>query len=347
MNKDWFLVGTTLLSGFCLATGCSLVNAPSEIKPNGDTGGAGGASSSSSASATSSSSSSSGMGGAGGGLVCTPGSQLPCYEGPAMTSGVGTCREGAITCAMDGSGYGACEGQVLPAMMDSCGTPLFDENCDGMLNEGCPPEQVAILAALPPGYADDIRNQLVAVGGFMTVNVIDVAAGTPALPDLQAYQSVLVVTDKVLSNPVALGDVLATYYDLGGRVVLAMFATTGAGTTILGKFGDPTGPYMLMAPSMAASAPADDGLGMVVEPQNPIMQGVKDFSYVMAIKSTAPVINNGTIVAKWLSGAPLIVRGTAMGHNRVDVNLYPPQVQNGMAVWSGDVAVILRNALLY
>ncbi len=348
MNKDWFLVGTTLLSGFCLATGCSLVNAPSEIKPNGDTGGAGGTSSSSSASSTSSSSSSSsGMGGSGGGLVCTPGSQLPCYEGPAMTSGVGTCREGTITCAMDGSGYGMCEGQVLPAMTDSCGTPLFDENCDGMLNEGCPPEQLAILAALPPGYADDIRSQLMVGGAFTTINIFDVSVGTPTLMELQAHQSVLVVSDKVLSNPVALGDVVADYYDLGGRVVLALFSTVGAGTRIQGRFGDPGGEYMITDPAGALDMPVDDGLGMVLEPQNPLMKAVTSFSYVMASKSTAQPINSGTIVARWLKGAPLVIRGTAKGRNRVDVNLYPPKVQNGMAVWSGDVAEILRNALLY
>jgi hypothetical protein len=52
-------------------------------------------------------------------------------------------------------------------------------------------------------------------------------------------------------------------------------------------------------------------------------------------------------VAEWLSGLPLIVRGTVLGRNRVDVNFYPPQVQAGMAVWAGDGAAILRNAVLF
>ncbi len=280
-------------------------------------------------------------------MLCQPGSQAPCYDGPPMTDGVGNCHAGMMTCAADGMAYGPCDGQVLPEMMENCLTPLFDENCDGAANEGCPPEQTAILAALPPGYADDIRNQLMLTGVFMTVNIIDVGAGTPTLTDLQPYQSVLVVTDKVLSNPVALGDIVADYYDGGGRVVLALFSTVGSGTRIQGRFGDPAGEYMITDPAGILDAPVDDGLGMVLEPQNPLMKAVTSFSYVMASRSQATPINSGKVVAQWLKGPPLVIRGTAKGRNRVDVNLYPPQVQNGMTVWMGDVGVILRNALLY
>lgn len=280
-------------------------------------------------------------------MLCQPGSQAPCYDGPPMTDGVGNCHAGMMTCAADGMAYGPCDGQVLPEMMENCQTPLFDENCDGAANEGCPPEQTAILAALPPGYADDIRNQLILTGVFMTVNIIDVSAVTPTLPDLQPYQSVLVVTDKVLSNPVALGDIVADYYDGGGRVVLALFSTVGSGTRIQGRFGDPAGDYMITDPAAVLDAPVDDGLGMVLEPQNPLMKAVTSFSYVMASRSQATPINSGTVVAQWLKGPPLVIRGTAKGRNRVDVNLYPPKVQNGGTVWMGDVSVILRNALLY
>jgi len=60
---------------------------------------------------------------------CEPGSTLSCYTGPAGTAGVGTCMAGESTCTMDGSGYGECEGQVLPAF-DDCSTNA-DEDCDG------------------------------------------------------------------------------------------------------------------------------------------------------------------------------------------------------------------------
>lgn len=280
-------------------------------------------------------------------MLCQPGSQAACYEGPPMTDGVGNCHAGTMTCTPDGMAYGPCDGQVVPEPAENCQTPFFDENCDGGANEGCPPEQVAILAALPPGYAEDIRNQLLLTGAFMTVNILDVSAGTPTLMDLQPFQSALVVTDKVLSNPVVLGDVLADYYDGGGRVVLALHSTVGVGTRVEGKFGDPAGEYAITDPAGGLDMPLDDGFGMAIEPQNPLMKAVTSFSYVMSRKSTGKPINTGIIVAQWLNGAPLVIRGTAKGRNRVDVNLYPLQVQNGMSVWMGDVGVILRNALLY
>ncbi len=70
--------------------------------------------------------------------VCTPLSTESCYTGPAGTQGVGACKAGTKTCAEDGSGFGACIGQVLPAP-ETCNTP-DDDDCDGKVNEegaGC------------------------------------------------------------------------------------------------------------------------------------------------------------------------------------------------------------------
>jgi len=67
--------------------------------------------------------------------VCTPGSQTNCYSGPANTNGVGACHGGAQVCAADGSGYGPCTGEVLPAA-DACGDGV-DNNCDGQTDETC------------------------------------------------------------------------------------------------------------------------------------------------------------------------------------------------------------------
>jgi hypothetical protein len=78
-------------------------------------------------------------GGAGGGSPgCTPGEVADCYTGPAGTEGVGACKAGKKTCAPDGAGFGACEGEVLPAP-ETCLAP-GDEDCDGQTNEegaGC------------------------------------------------------------------------------------------------------------------------------------------------------------------------------------------------------------------
>lgn len=58
---------------------------------------------------------------------CLPGTKRACYEGPAGTEGIGICAGGVATCLEDGSGYGSCEGQTMPAA-DDCATPA-DESC--------------------------------------------------------------------------------------------------------------------------------------------------------------------------------------------------------------------------
>ncbi len=65
----------------------------------------------------------------GGGTLCTPGATKACYTGPAGTENVGLCHGGNSTCAADGSAWGACEGQVVPAA-ENCATSQ-DEDCDG------------------------------------------------------------------------------------------------------------------------------------------------------------------------------------------------------------------------
>ncbi|AKT37635.1 LamG-like jellyroll fold domain-containing protein [Chondromyces crocatus] len=75
----------------------------------------------------------SGQGGsAGGGLggpSCTPGAVIACYSGPPETIGVGICTWGQATCHPDGSGYGPCEGEVLPR--EEVPGDAVDDDCDG------------------------------------------------------------------------------------------------------------------------------------------------------------------------------------------------------------------------
>jgi hypothetical protein len=61
---------------------------------------------------------------------------IACYDGPPGTEDVGACVGGVRTCANDGSSYGDCIGQVLPAPAEDCSTP-DDDDCDGMANEDC------------------------------------------------------------------------------------------------------------------------------------------------------------------------------------------------------------------
>ena len=68
-------------------------------------------------------------------VTCEAGTTASCYSGPDGTEGVGLCAAGTQVCNADGTGFGACEGEVLPGVED-CATPE-DEDCDG-LTPPCP-----------------------------------------------------------------------------------------------------------------------------------------------------------------------------------------------------------------
>ncbi|WP_441288667.1 nucleotide-binding protein [Sorangium sp. KYC3313] len=63
------------------------------------------------------------------GCVCAPGAQEACYTGPEGTRDVGRCAAGTRACNAEGTSWGPCMGEVLPAF-DACDTP-DDEDCDG------------------------------------------------------------------------------------------------------------------------------------------------------------------------------------------------------------------------
>jgi len=78
-----------------------------------------------------------GSGGSGGmAQVCEPGTTTSCYSGTPGTEDIGVCRAGTKTCVPDGTGYDACEGEIVPST-EICTTPE-DEACDGPNPVECP-----------------------------------------------------------------------------------------------------------------------------------------------------------------------------------------------------------------
>jgi streptogramin lyase len=62
--------------------------------------------------------------------TCTDGERRPCYTGDPRTRGIGECRAGTEACD-DGAWAGACDGEVLPAADEPCGSTK-DLDCDGL-----------------------------------------------------------------------------------------------------------------------------------------------------------------------------------------------------------------------
>ena len=65
---------------------------------------------------------------------CVPGEKVGCYTGPENTQNVGVCKGGLQTCNAQGTGYGSCQGEVLPGPIDLCANAL-DDNCNGAVDE--------------------------------------------------------------------------------------------------------------------------------------------------------------------------------------------------------------------
>ncbi|MDI1443332.1 hypothetical protein [Polyangium sp. 6x1] len=93
-----------------------------------------------------------GVVGDGPGCLCTPGTTMPCYTGPAGTQNAGICKGGTATCAADGLSYGACLGQVLP-QAETCNAQ--DDDCDTFIDDGancaCAPNSTKACYTGPMG----------------------------------------------------------------------------------------------------------------------------------------------------------------------------------------------------
>jgi hypothetical protein len=183
---------TTRRSGgllFCLLVGlsaCSQVLRLDEFE-DAEVPGAGGASSASTATSGTTSATTAGAGGgtggdggSGGESACRAGDTVACYEGPVGTADIGMCKSGVQTCFPDGTGFGACEGQVLPSPQpESCSSPS-DQDCIA----NCEEYQWAYLVGGGAG-AQAFANSVGVDGAGNTFGVVSMLA--PVTLDGQTY----------------------------------------------------------------------------------------------------------------------------------------------------------------
>lgn len=82
---------------------------------------------------------------------------------------------------------------------------------------------------------DDPAYRAAIAAFYGTVDYFDTRAGTPSLALLQTYDAVSTWTNSPHANNVALGNVLADYVDVGGRVILSVFSTYTNGYYLAGR----------------------------------------------------------------------------------------------------------------
>ncbi len=191
------------------------------------------------------------------GCSCTPGATQPCYSGPAGTEGVGVCKGGAQTCLPDGSGFGACAGEVLPSVED-CATPANEDclagpDCGGQIwakKFGAAGDQQTNAIARDPqnnalvtgrfaGSFTIGATTLTSAGGYDAFVAKLDSTGAPLwalrFGDAAIYQEGFDITSD------AQGDVLVTGYFEGTLNIGGVMLTSAGGTDAFLAKLDPSG----------------------------------------------------------------------------------------------------------
>ena len=192
----------------------------------------------------------------------------------------------------------------------------------------------------------DVQWKLMNTYSFSAVDSFDADVSTPTMDILSAYDSVLVFTYNGgnFNSPDFLGDILAAYHDRGGGVVVAYGANCGRGLSR--AYAAISNGYALLDYSGGCSD-GGDGLENFSEPSSPLLAGICCLEAVWAGRSSGQPVPGVFTVAKWRSGAPLVLRGVRNNRTLVELNFSPPSITGQSDSWIGDWAALMRNALKY
>lgn len=214
------------------------------------------------------------------------------------------------------------------------------KNDDGCCPSGCFPGndsdcQPKVIVVSWDAALVSVKNALVATGKFGVVDTFNAQNATPTLADLQGHAAALVYANVGWTDPIALGDVLADYFDAGGRVVMANGADCADSFRVRGRFE--TDGYHLLQEGGVNPNPDDS---TAVETQSPLLVGAETFT--AAIHCVGAPVAGAVVVAHYAGGDASVVRGKVGARNRVDVNVYP-----GLDWQKPAVVTLMTNALLY
>jgi hypothetical protein len=190
------------------------------------------------------------------------------------------------------------------------------------------PQRVLLLHS---DFSDAVEVALKQTGQFAEVSRFRADQGIPTLQLLKAYDAVLVWSVMHFYDAISLGDVLADYWDEGGRVVLAQFSMTNSSqfetsrstTRLQGRFGTPEKGYLLLTP--LDRDPACERAVLYLSAaarQDSLLSGVGEVGGTGCLDDFV-VINGAEVVASWSNGYPLLVRRTRGGRCIVALNAVP------------------------
>lgn len=193
---------------------------------------------------------------------------------------------------------------------------------------------IGILIADEAGSEQEVADYLLASGHVSTADFIDARYSTPTLPDIQGYDVIITWKNYYYADPVALGDLLADYVDLGMGVVALEFVFFD-NAPLEGRFMAEHCPF-----SLGNNTYVDVSLG-TYDTDHPLMadvSAVTDF-YVCDVGLT----DHGTCVAWWDNDWPFVAynhdNNRVVGINGYVGGVYP--------LWTGDMLQVVLNSVLY
>jgi hypothetical protein len=241
--------------------------------------------------------------------------------------------------------------------------------------------RVALLGqARTPAHHENVRDSIMCAGRGLgparpggrqalevaRVDIFDLATGLPTLPDLEGYDALFVYNEQAFPDPVATGDLVASWIEQGGGVVLAGNAFA-AGSGLEGRFqlqgmspfenqgtaDQPGGNLGFHVPNPANRWEAGPTVGHLG------VYGVNVFDAGTASYRVSGLVPRDVAeaVAYWdpplsIPPNPLLVtlEPPVARHGRVvALNLFPPNTQVDPDSWDAatDGGRLLSNALLY
>lgn len=193
---------------------------------------------------------------------------------------------------------------------------------------------VVILTADVAGSEQEVADYLLGSGHVTTVDAIDVAYQTPVLADIEGYDVVLTWNNFLYNDPVAIGDLLADYMDLGKGVIPIEFAYYSFGG-LQGRFMAEYSPF-----SHGSNTYVDVSLG-TYDADHPLMADVSAVTEFFPVDVSLTGV--GTCVAWWDNDWPFVaynhVNNRAVGINGYVGGLYRE--------WTGDMLQVILNSVLF
>ena len=193
--------------------------------------------------------------------------------------------------------------------------PAGTDGTDGT-DAGTAPFKLMIVGAAPTAQLDTLAGKMALSGVFARgteIAVFSVDTATPTLGTLTPHDVVLVFSENVFDDRVALGNVLADYVDGGGRVVTGAFCYSDPASNyaLAGRFT--TSSYMPALASNAAVTLGDFDVSSIAIPIHAIFHGlgVEDFSFWSNSFHKEPGLTSwGTLLATDTNGSKLVMINT-------------------------------------